>query len=106
MHKRGGELSRSVRCSSVRSGVFVGHVPRKISSVCSMFLRRGGTISCRVTGSRRIGVGSKFEVERPCCAAQSAAAAAKFFIVCTFRLQNKAYSQRCMYNILAKTYSN
>ena len=30
----------------VRSGVIVGHVPRKISSVCSMFLRRGGTISC------------------------------------------------------------
>ena len=37
----------------VRSGVIIGHVPRKISSVCSMFLRRGGTISCRVTGSRR-----------------------------------------------------
>ena len=34
----------------VRSGVIVGHVPRKISS---MFLRRGGTISCRVTGGRR-----------------------------------------------------
>ena len=28
----------------VRSGVIVGHVPRRISSVCSMFLRRGGTI--------------------------------------------------------------
>ena len=26
----------------VRSGVVVGHVPRKISSVCSLFLRRGG----------------------------------------------------------------
>ena len=37
----------------VRSGVILGHVPRKISSVCSMFLRRGGTISCRVTGGRR-----------------------------------------------------
>lgn len=31
----------------------VGHVPRKISAVCAMFLRRGGSIICRVTGSRR-----------------------------------------------------
>ena len=33
----------------VKSGVVVGHVPSKISSV---FLRRGGTIDCRVTGGR------------------------------------------------------
>ncbi len=31
----------------------VGHVPRKISSICSFFIRRHGSISCRVTGSRR-----------------------------------------------------
>ena len=31
----------------------VGHVPRKISTVCSLFLRRGGLIVCRVTGRRR-----------------------------------------------------
>ena len=36
----------------VRSGVIVGHVPRKKSSVCSMLLRQGGTISCRVTDDR------------------------------------------------------
>ena len=36
----------------VRSGVIVSHIPRRISSVCSMFLRRGGIISCRVTGGR------------------------------------------------------
>ncbi len=36
-----------------RAGVTVGHVPRKISSVCSLFLRRGGSIRCQVTGSRR-----------------------------------------------------
>ena len=34
----------------VKSQVAVGHIPRKISS---MFLRHGGTICCRVTGSRR-----------------------------------------------------
>ena len=37
----------------VRSLVTVGHIPRKISSICSMFLLRGGTITCRVTASRR-----------------------------------------------------
>lgn len=31
----------------------VGHIPLKISSLCSLFLRRGGTITCKVTGKRR-----------------------------------------------------
>ena len=36
------------------SGVLstVGHVPRKISKVSSIFIRRGGTIQCRVNGHR------------------------------------------------------
>ena len=37
----------------VRSLVTVSHIPRKISSMCSMFLLRGGTITCQVTASRR-----------------------------------------------------
>ena len=45
----------------------VGHLPRKISSLCSMFLQRGGTISCTVTGekhySRDLPQG---ELEIPC----------------------------------------
>ena len=36
-----------------RSGSVVGHVPKRISSICSSFLRRNGTITCRVTGTRR-----------------------------------------------------
>ena len=28
----------------------VGHAPRRISSICSIFIRRGGSIACRVTG--------------------------------------------------------
>ncbi len=36
-----------------KSGVIVGHVPRRISTICSLFLRRGGLIQCTVTGSRR-----------------------------------------------------
>ena len=30
----------------------VGHVPRKFS-ICSIFIRKGGTISCQVSGGRR-----------------------------------------------------
>ena len=36
-----------------RNGTIVGHLPRKIARVCSLFLRRGGSISCRVTGGRQ-----------------------------------------------------
>lgn len=36
----------------LKSGVVVGHVPRKISSVCCLFLRRGRVIQCTVTGAR------------------------------------------------------
>ena len=36
-----------------RSGVTVGHIPKKISSICSMFMRRGGMMNCRITGERR-----------------------------------------------------
>ena len=28
----------------------VGHVPRKIASLCSILIRRGGTICCKVNG--------------------------------------------------------
>jgi len=31
----------------------VGHVPRNISTLCNVFLRRGGSISCIITGRRR-----------------------------------------------------
>ena len=31
----------------------VGHVPRHISSICSIFIRRGGVIVCKVQGSRQ-----------------------------------------------------
>ena len=31
----------------------VGHVPRKISCICWLFIRNGGTLTCTVTGKRR-----------------------------------------------------
>ncbi len=36
-----------------REGTVVGHLPRKISRLCSLFLRQGGTVSCTVIGRRR-----------------------------------------------------
>ncbi len=37
----------------LKDEAIVGHVSRKVSSICSLFLRRNGSISCRVTRSRR-----------------------------------------------------
>ena len=37
----------------IKSENIVGHVPRNISTVCLLFLHRGGSITCRVTGHRR-----------------------------------------------------
>lgn len=36
-----------------KDGVVIGHLHRKVSRVCSLFLRRGGRIHCRVTGGRK-----------------------------------------------------
>ena len=37
----------------VDDGVAVGHLPGKISLVCSLCIKRGGTIVCKVTERRR-----------------------------------------------------
>jgi len=39
--------------ATVSDGRTVGHVPRNISPICSIFIRRRGVITCSVTGSRR-----------------------------------------------------
>lgn len=36
-----------------KPAVVFGHVPRKISSICSLYLRHGGTIYCTDIGIRR-----------------------------------------------------
>ena len=36
-----------------REGIIVGHLLRKISCLCALFIRRGGSITCRPTGRRR-----------------------------------------------------
>ena len=36
-----------------KSDIVVGHVPKRILSIYLSFLRRGGSITCKVTGPRR-----------------------------------------------------
>ena len=52
---------------AVKDTVIVGRVPRKISALCSPFLKQGGTLSCRVDGGRRYSVDlPQGELEIPC----------------------------------------
>ena len=37
----------------VNDSNIVGHIPRKVSSICSLCLRQSGSIICRVTGNRQ-----------------------------------------------------
>ena len=37
----------------LKEETIIEHLPRKMSKICSLFLRRGGSIRCKVTGSRR-----------------------------------------------------
>jgi len=43
----------AVAVTKADSGETVGHVPRKISRLCNMFIEKGGDITYVVTGSRR-----------------------------------------------------
>ena len=43
----------SVVITKGTTGIVVGHVPRVVSPICSIFIRQRGTISCRVNGSQR-----------------------------------------------------
>ena len=36
-----------------KDGTIVGHLPKKISSTCSLFIRKGGIIYCEVTDPNR-----------------------------------------------------
>ena len=49
------ELSNSQEPFSVavmKGSIVVGHMPRKISSICSMFICKGGSITCEVVALR------------------------------------------------------
>ena len=38
--------------AGTRAGTMVGHLPKKTSSTCSLFIRKGETIDCEVTDPR------------------------------------------------------
>ena len=39
--------------SVIKDGTIVGHLLQWISCTCTLFMRRGGTIGCQVTGRRK-----------------------------------------------------
>lgn len=48
-----GNIADVCAVAVIKNGETVGHIPRKISRISSIFIRRGGRISCQVTGSRQ-----------------------------------------------------
>ena len=51
--ERGNVVDRYAVAVEKATGETVGHVPKKISRICSSFLQHGGTITAIVTGRRR-----------------------------------------------------
>ena len=52
-HEIGNVVDRYAVAAKNDSRITVGHLPRKISQICSIFLMGGGTITATVTGRRR-----------------------------------------------------
>ena len=48
-----GNIHDPYAVAVVRDKTIIGHVPRKISSLCFFFLKKNGSILCQVTGKRR-----------------------------------------------------
>ncbi len=48
-----GNVMDRCACGVYKSQVLVGHLPRKITHVSSLFLRRGGSVFCRIISERR-----------------------------------------------------
>ena len=48
-----GNCQDTFAVAIIKDDLTVGHVPRSISPICSIFIRRGGMIVCRVTDHRR-----------------------------------------------------
>ena len=57
--REGGNGADPFAVAIKRSGAVVGHIPRKISSVCSLFLRRNGVMKVEMTG------GSPYSADLP-----------------------------------------
>ena len=48
-----GPLAVAIKKLIDGSNLIIGHVPKCISPLCSVFIRRGGSITCVVDGPRR-----------------------------------------------------
>ena len=48
-----GNTADAYAVSVIKDGTIVGHLPRRISCACTLFMRRGGTIGCQVTGTTK-----------------------------------------------------
>ena len=51
--------------AGTRAGTMVGNLPKKTSSTCSLFIRKGGTIDCEVTARSKQKVLQGFTAGRP-----------------------------------------
>ena len=52
-HLEFGNIMDPYAVSILKADKIVGHVPRKISAFCHLFLRRGGLMLCQITGHRQ-----------------------------------------------------
>ena len=50
--RESGKIHDIYAVAVLKSGLVVGHVPKRISSICS-FLRHGGSIHCILSGAKR-----------------------------------------------------
>ena len=49
-HREGGNVHNVYAVSIKKGSTIVGHIPKKLLCLCSLFLRQGGNICCEVTG--------------------------------------------------------
>ena len=61
-----GNAADTNAISVIREGTVIGHLPRKTSRMCTLFIRRGGVIHCRVTGRRYSSNLTQGGLEIPC----------------------------------------
>ena len=48
-----GNIQDPYAVAIIKNDGIVVHIPRKISAMCSLFVRKGGTITCGITGPRK-----------------------------------------------------
>ena len=51
--KEPGNINDPYAVAMMNGNAVVGHIPRVISALCSMFITQGGLLECRITGHQR-----------------------------------------------------